>query len=146
MNSEKAYIRQLKRELSLPSRKKKDVLRDVKELFDDAREHGETADDVIERLGAAADLAKNLSAPHRTGIGTFIGAILLLLTAIFCFGAFFFSHLPFYPSNAIGHKDAVTSITVTSGFDPLWLLLFCGTVCLIAAMILGIRFIRSKKI
>lgn len=45
------YIKQVKKELSLPRKVKKEVLRDLNEVFASALEHGETEQQVIQRLG-----------------------------------------------------------------------------------------------
>lgn len=51
------YLRQVEKELRLPRRKKQEVLRDLREIFESAREHGESEADVMERLGSAAEYA-----------------------------------------------------------------------------------------
>ena len=51
------YIRQVEKELNLSRKAKTEVVRDLNEIFNSAVEHGETEQQVIERLGNAA---KNL--------------------------------------------------------------------------------------
>ena len=45
------YIKQVEKELSLPHKAKKEVVRDLNEVFASALEHGETEQQVIQRLG-----------------------------------------------------------------------------------------------
>ena len=45
------YIKQVEKELSLTRKAKKEVVRDLNEVFASALEHGETEQQVIERLG-----------------------------------------------------------------------------------------------
>lgn len=52
------YIKQVKRELLISRRQKNDVLRDLDEVFTSAMEHGETEQQVIERLGSPKDFAQ----------------------------------------------------------------------------------------
>ena len=51
------YIKQVKKELSLPCKVKKEVLRDLNEVFTSALEHGETEQQVIQRLGTPREFA-----------------------------------------------------------------------------------------
>ena len=57
------YLRQVEKELRLPRRKKQEVLRDLREIFESAREHGESEADMVERLGSAAEYAAAVSVP-----------------------------------------------------------------------------------
>ena len=45
------YIKQVEKELSLPRKMKKEVVRDLNEVFASAMEHGETEQQVIQRFG-----------------------------------------------------------------------------------------------
>ena len=45
------YIKQVEKELSLTRKAKKEVVRDLNEVFASALEHGETEQQVIERKG-----------------------------------------------------------------------------------------------
>ena len=44
----------------MPRAKKDEILRDLQEAFDSALEHGETEQDVIERLGSPAEFAGDI--------------------------------------------------------------------------------------
>ncbi len=54
------YIKQVEKELSLPRKMKKEVVRDLNEVFASAMEHGET-EQIIQRLGDA----KRICRQHR---------------------------------------------------------------------------------
>ena len=60
------YIKQVKRELLISRRQKNDVLQDLDEVFTSAMEHGETEQQVIERLGSPKDFA--ISTEEQLGI------------------------------------------------------------------------------
>ena len=63
------YIKQVEKELSLTRKAKKEVVRDLNEVFASALEHGETEQQVIERLGTPKEA---LTAQHRrNGKGLF---------------------------------------------------------------------------
>lgn len=51
------YIKQVKKELSLPRKMKKEVVRDLNEVFASAMEHGETEQQIIQRLGTPKEFA-----------------------------------------------------------------------------------------
>lgn len=59
------YLRQVEKELRLPRRKRQEVLRDLREIFESAREHGESEADVVERLGSAAVCRRRFRAAVR---------------------------------------------------------------------------------
>lgn len=60
MNAKEQYIRQVKKVLTVPRAKKEEILRDLQEAFDSALEHGETEQDVIERLGSPTEFAGDI--------------------------------------------------------------------------------------
>ena len=51
------YIKQVEKELSLPHKAKKEVVRDLNEVFASAMEHGETEQQIIQRLGTPKEFA-----------------------------------------------------------------------------------------
>lgn len=51
------YIKQGEKELSLPRKMKKEVVRDLNEVFASAMEHGETEQQIIQRLGTPKEFA-----------------------------------------------------------------------------------------
>ena len=71
------YIKQVEKELSLPRKMKKEVVRDLNEVFASAMEHGETEQQIIQRLGTPKEFADstaeqfgidNASSKKRKGI------------------------------------------------------------------------------
>ncbi len=82
------YIRQVKRRLSLPGKQKREVLRDLEEIFASGAEHGETEQGIIQRLGTpeeyAAGIALSLEKP-RSG-GKLAGLVLSCVACVVCFG------------------------------------------------------------
>ena len=55
------YIKLVCKELTVPRRQKKDIIRDLEEAFASAKEHGETEEQVIERLGTPEEFAAGMS-------------------------------------------------------------------------------------
>lgn len=51
------YIKQVEKELYLPRKMKKEVVRDLNEVFASAMEHGETEQQIIQRLGTPKEFA-----------------------------------------------------------------------------------------
>ena len=85
------YIKQVEKELHLSRKEKMEVLRDLNEIFASAVEHGETEQQVIERLGTPKDFADstaeqfgidNTASQKRKGI---ISSVVALLIAVASF-------------------------------------------------------------
>lgn len=84
------YIKRVKKELHLPGKAKNEVMRDLNEIFASAAEHGETEQQVIERLGTPKEFAD--STAEQFGIdnkkerraigGAIIAAIVIILLAV----------------------------------------------------------------
>lgn len=55
------YIKQVSKLLAVPHKQKKDILRDLEEAFASAKEHGETEEQVLERLGTPEEFAAGIS-------------------------------------------------------------------------------------
>lgn len=53
------YIKQVEKELHIPRKAKKEVIRDLNEIFASALENGETEQQVIDRLGNPKEFAEN---------------------------------------------------------------------------------------
>ena len=78
------YIKQVEKELSLPHKAKKEVVRDLNEVFASALEHGEPEQQVIQRLGKPKEFAPQSSlvliTPHqKKGKVSFLRLLRLLL-------------------------------------------------------------------
>ena len=150
MNAKEQYIRQVKKVLTGPRAKKEEILRDLQEAFDSALEHGETEQDVIERLGSPAEFAGDIE--DQRGIKrkrhgkTALIWVLALLSAVM-FAVYAASRMMRPPENAIGQADAMTSIQVYCDGLPVVpaLLLLLGTAAGVAAVILAVRHIRERR-
>ncbi len=88
------YIKQVEKELSLTRKAKKEVVRDLNEVFASALEHGETEQQVIERLGTPKEFAENTAeqlgidsaAPQkRKGIISSVAALVVAVAAFVIF-------------------------------------------------------------
>ena len=82
------YIKQVKRELSVPRGRKKEVLRDLEEAFASAKEHGESEAEVIARLGTPQEFAEQFGTDGKVGKEKLIAilcttfAVIVALTAL----------------------------------------------------------------
>ena len=84
------YIKQVKKELSLPRKMKKEVVRDLNEVFASAMEHGETEQQIIQRLGTPKEFADstaeqfgidNTKSKKRNGIISTLAALVIAAAA-----------------------------------------------------------------
>ena len=91
------YIKQVEKELSLPRKMKKEVVRDLNEVFASAMEHGETEQQIIQRLGTPKEFADstaeqfgidNTKSKKRNGIISTLAALVIAV-------AFSIPSLPF---------------------------------------------------
>ena len=57
----KQYIRQIRKDLHIPRSAKTEVVRDLQEIFASAAEHGESEQQVAERLGTPREFADRRS-------------------------------------------------------------------------------------
>lgn len=149
------YIKQIKKEFGpyLSRKKRNEIIRDLNEIFCSALEHGETEQQVIERLGTPNDFVENTieqlrstdTAPQkRKGI---ISSTVALLVAVFAFSFYATVQLGKAPDNAIGSADAMTNIQVEGAFsvDVLQIMLVIGVIAAIIAVIQITRTIRNNR-
>ena len=147
------YIKQVEKELSLPHKAKKEVVRDLNEVFASALEHGETEQQVIQRLGTPKEFADstaeqfgidNASSKKRKGI---ISALVALIVAVVAFSIYAVTRLGKAPEGAIGQADATTNIQIESalGFDVLQIILAVGFAAAVIAVLLIIRTIHKNR-
>lgn len=141
------YIREVEKNLRLSRRKRREVLRDLCEIFESAREHGEREADVAERLGSPAAYAAAVSVPLRgkKRSGWALPSALLALTAA-CFAVFLAAQTSRPPENVIGQADVMTQIRVAGVMDPMPLLLAAGALAAAgAAVLFALRLRRGRK-
>ena len=141
------YIKQVEKELCLPRNEKKEVVRDLNEVF------GKTEQQVIERLGTPKEFAENTAeqlgidstAPQkRKGI---ISSIVALVTAITAFVICATAKVGKVPDGAIGQADAQTNIQVEGAlsFDLTQIVFLIGIVAAVIAVIQIVKTIRKNR-
>ena len=147
------YIRQVEKELNLSRKAKTEVVRDLNEIFNSAVEHGETEQQVIERLGTPQEFANSTaeqfgidnSAPQkRKGI---ISSVTSLVVAVVAFVINATAKSDKVPDGAIGQADAMTNIQVEGafGFDASQIILAVGVIAVTIAIIQIIRTVRKNR-
>lgn len=147
------YLKQFKKELSVPRKRKKEILRDLHEAFLSAAEHGETEQAVIERLGPPKELAEDIAgqleaypAAHRKRKRAVCSGFLFVSSAI-CFllyGAASFSY-PQFPSEAIGFAEGSTQIALANVFSIAPVFLRSGCIFVVGALVSMWRSIRQAE-
>lgn len=147
------YIKQVEKELHLSRKAKVEVLRDLNEIFASAAEHGETEQQVIERLGTPKEFADstaeqfgvdNAAPQKRKGIVSSVAALMIAVAAFVIYATTKSSKVP---DGAIGQADATTNIQVEGafGFDALQIILVVGVIAAVFAIVQIIRAVRSNK-
>lgn len=147
------YIKQVEKELFLPRKAKKEVMRDLNEAFASALEHGETEQQVIQRLGTAKEFADstaeqfgidNTSSKKHKGI---ISALVALIIAAIAFSIYAVTQLGKVPEGTIGQANATTNIQIQGalGIDVSQITLAVGFAAAIIAILLIIRTIRKNR-
>lgn len=145
------YIEQVKRNLVVSRKRKKEIARDLQEAFDSAVEHGETEQQVIERLGSPADFADSIHEQFgikriekRNRMKEFqIGIALAVAVCALAVG-FFVKRLR-VPGDVIGQVDAMTNIQISgSAINPFMLFMGIGVMALIAAIALIVSYSCKK--
>ena len=138
------YIKQVEKELSLPRKMKKEVVRDLNEVFASAMEHGETEQQIIQRLGTPKEFADstaeqfgidNTKSKKRNGI---------ISPA---FSVYAVTQSGKVPEGAIGQADATTNIQIEGAFafDISQILLAIGFAATAIAILLIIRTIHKNR-
>lgn len=147
------YIKQVEKELHLSHKEKMEVLRDLNEIFASAVEHGETEQQVVERLGTAKDFADstaeqfgidNTVSQRRKGI---ISSVAALLIAVSSFVIYATAKSGRIPKGVIGQADAMTNIQVEGafGFDILQIIFGVGVIAVAFAVIQIMRAVRKNR-
>ena len=142
----KQYIRQVRKDLHIPRSAKTEVVRDLQEIFASAAEHGESEQQVAERLGTPREFADRTAeqfgfdpAARRRRNRLIQIAISLAVAAAFALYAAAAAQR--VPPGAIGQADAMTNIRVEgAGFDVTLLLLAAG---ILAAAFAILQLIRA---
>lgn len=146
------YIKQVEKELHLSHKEKMEVLRDLNEIFASAVEHGETEQQVIERLGTPKDFADstaeqfgidNTASQKRKGIMASAAALLIAAVSFVIYAT---ARSGRTPEGAIGQADAMTNIQVQGlRFGILQIILGVGVIAVAFAVIQIIRAVHKKR-
>ncbi len=147
------YIRQVKNELHISAKAKKEIVRDLNEIFSSAMEHGENEQQVIERLGTPKEFADstaeqfgidNAATGKRKEIISFVVALLVAITAFIVYGV---SKIGKAPEGAIGQADAMTSIQIEGAFafNASQVILAVGIIAVVLAAIQMILAARKSR-
>lgn len=147
------YIKQLKKELSLPNKAKKEVVRDLNEVFLSAAEHGETERQVIQRLGTPKEFADsiaeqfgvdNTASKKKMGI---ISIFIAVVISVLSFSIHTIARLETPPEVAIGQAEAMTTIQIegSGSFNASQIILMIGFAATIITVFLIVRFIRKYR-
>lgn len=147
------YIRQVEKELNLSRKAKTEVVRDLNEIFNSAVEHGETEQQVIERLGTPQEFAN--STAEQFGIDNsvpkkrkwIISSVISLVVAIVAFLIYATAKSGKVPEGAIGQADAMTNIQVNGDFifDASQIILLVGIIAFAFATIQIIRAVHNNR-
>lgn len=147
------YIRQVKKELRVSRKAKNEVARDLNEIFASAAEHGETEQQVMERLGTPKEFAdsaaesfgvENSARRNRRGM---LSCVISFAAAVIAFAIYALARLDTVPDGAIGQADAMTGIRVESalGFDISKIMLALGVFAAAFAAVQLVRALRGNR-
>jgi len=146
------FIEEVRKELVVSAKSRKEIIRDLQEVFASALEHGESEQQVIKRLGSPKEFADNVheqlglhTAKVKRARAKLRNAIILLFAlAAACIGLFLYSrHIP---SNMIGQADAMTHISISgSGIGLSVMLLLAGGAAFASGAALTIIYAYKKK-
>lgn len=147
------YIKRVKKELHISAKVKKEIVRDLNEIFSSAAEHGETEQQVIKRLGTPKEFADNTA--EQFGVDNaisqkwkdIISIIVAFLIAIISFVVYFSIQSIKSPNGAIGQADAMTNIQIEAafGFDVLRIILAIGAIATVFAVTQIILTTRKNR-
>lgn len=131
MTNKEKYIKSVKRKLNVPYDLKASVLEELREAFDSAKEHGESENDLINRLGTPKefvnDVIKNADLTdeqkkcikQRKNIIKVI--IAFIIAAVVFTGYYIYQRMSM--GNVIGYANGSTNIQVIGGSENIVLIL-----------------------
>ena len=147
------YIRQVEKELNLSRKATTEIVRDLNEIFNSAVEHGETEQQVIERLGTPEEFAN--STAEQFGIDNsvpkkrkwIISSVISFVVGIVAFLIYVTAKSDKVPDGEIGQADAMTNIQVEGAFrfDALQIILVVGVIAVVFAVIQTIQTVRQNR-
>ncbi len=151
MMSKEQYLKNVKNKLLIPRKQQSEILRDLEEIFLSAAEHGETEQQVIDRLGPPEDFARDAESQlgidrkrckFRMILGIFSTIAIALVSLLLTVWIYSLQPSP----QIIGQSDSMTSIQIISSSPlPIPLIIFLlGIAALFIALVLIIRYYRKK--
>lgn len=131
MTNKEKYIKSVKRKLNVPYDLKASVLEELREAFDSAKEHGESENDLINRLGTPKefvnDVIKNadLTDEQKKYIKQRKNIIKVIIAFIIADAAFmgYYIYQRMSMGNVIGYANGSTNIQVIGGSENIVLIL-----------------------
>ena len=150
----KRYISRVRRKLTLPHGKKKEVMRDLEEIFATAAARGESEAETISRLGAPDEYARETEAAFgvdgarlrrkRLAVVAFAFAFVAVVALAFAVVAGYGAQR--IPEGAIGYAETMTDIEVEGAvFDVYAAALGAGVTASCAAIALGVTASITRK-
>lgn len=134
----KKYIKRLKRALKKRLAYDEEIIRDVEEMFENSLKAGESAQDLISRLGTPEEFSAAFAPNKRfsSGIAAFAAAAVPPVLGLMCIVVYLVGKAKTAPSDAIGFAESATEIFVTGGVGTeAWLI--SGTVMVLISPILA---------
>lgn len=141
------YMKQVKKELAVTRKQKKEIMRDLDEVFSSALEHGESEKEVIERLGLPKEFVLNFEEQSNNHKQSVIACIIAFVISIISFVLYRVIQVQQPPSGAIGHADAMTNIKIEglSTIDWPQIILIVGIVAFSVVFFLVCRLVYKNK-
>lgn len=147
------YIKQVSKNLHISNKEKREIIRDLGEIFDSALENGETEQQVIDRLGAPKEFAENVSGQTEKknySAGNLRGIVLMAIAiciAVIAFVVYGIIQSETVPQNAIGQANAMTNIQVEGfGINIPFIILIIGIISVAFAVFQLIRtFVKIRR-
>ena len=147
------YIKQVEKELHIPRKAKKEVIRDLHEIFASALENGETEQQVLDRLGSPKEFAEStaeqlgidMTATHKQKL--MISGAAALVIAVIAFILYGTTRIGNVGPEVIGQANVMTNIRIEGGFgvDIPLIILTLGIVAAAIAVIQIVRSINRKR-
>ncbi len=113
------YINKVMRELAVPANRKREIARDIEEIFSSAQEHGETEQQVIDRLGSPEEFASNINdqAVSHQAKNRHAKTIISAIISILAFVIYSFTKSLQISAGVIGQANATTNIQIASNLS-----------------------------
>lgn len=146
------YIKQVEKSLNVSHKTKAEILRDLEEAFASAAEHGETEQQVMDRLGTLEEFAESiqeqlgLSCAEKSRGKRRTSIAIAALISIIAFAGAWGIHASKTAKNMIGQANAATTIQIAgSGMDLFFWLLLIGSIGCITAIYLLSHYTHNNK-